>query len=164
MKKNVYVLADLPRSGKSTTAKQIYNEGVMIISTDKLRRAPNQDHYPSAKRYQILDEVIWPIVYNLVIEYVNKGFDIAIDSIILSLESPRHWRDIVFSHSRVYSYKILRHEGDWDSFERWNKHRGTSKKEYDLIISKLNGCIEFPKKEECDQLIFLNSNKSANEE
>lgn len=163
MRKNFYVLAGLPGIGESTTAKQLYNEGVIIISTDKLRRALNQDHYPSGKRYQILDEMIWPLVDNLVIQYLNTGFDIAIDSTNLSLESRRHWSDIVFSHSPGYSYKILWHEGNWDSFERWNKHRGTSKEEYDRIISKLNGHIEFPKKEECDQLIFINSNKSANE-
>jgi|GEM_PF-4413365 len=93
-----YTLAGMPGSGKSTTAKDLFQKGVIIVSTDAIRLALNSNQYPRGERYKLLDPTVWKITEQTIIDLLKLRVDIAIDATNLDQFSRSKWR--------AFSYQV----------------------------------------------------------
>jgi len=150
-----YILAGMPGSGKSTTAKDLFREGVIIVSTDAIRLALNSDQYPRGERYILLDPTVWKITEQVIRDLLQQKIDIAIDATNLNRESRSKWKELVLKYGGpTYKTIIIWHNGKFDSPERWSNERSVPLDEYNRIINSLRLKLEVPVDSECDELIF----------
>jgi predicted kinase len=146
------ILAGLPGSGKSTLARQLKTErGFFVVSTDGLRFALNAGIYPQEGpdgEYDDLDQVVWKVAEQAVVEFIQMERPVAIDATNIKKARRRRWSDLVHSVAPDIKVTLWWCVGTWDSPERWWKERGYNLEQYRRVRTKLESSIELPTDEE----------------
>ncbi len=158
-RQELFILAGLPGSGKSTYAKRLKaDRGTFVVSSDTMRLALNAGIYPRDDQngdYAILEPIVWSLVQQAVIMLLQAGHSLAIDATNLTKARRLFWQDVAHSVVPGIRVTIVWCTGAWDSPSRWLQERGCSEEEYWRIRHKLGASVEIPTADEASNVLFL---------
>jgi len=149
----MYILIGVPGCGKSTWAKENIDEDTVVVCKDAFRSMLRMN-YEFNSKYE-------PIVKSLQEEAIFcaslNGLNIIVDETNIKKSKREKLKKLVeptcFTPGYKIVYVVFR---DTDTLDRrMNEPRGYSREEWDEVIKGMIKSMEWPKAEECDELILI---------